>query len=320
MSFFSRASLHHPPPPSRASSSTAVENDIKRPPIPPFEPIENKLSRKLKRKPAPQIEEKEVDVPAKWAEGKEGKAEATPALISTELPPTSTTHKHVPEKKNIMRRVSSIFKGKSKVTPSLNVAGKTAPSAWNARNAIGTMYIAEEGRSGAYESDVETCESEDDIRRPSGLGSAVSLMIPPSPSWLRLSNQALVTKPCGSTESDDTKTTADDASYARGRATSTPNLIRSITVKAKDKIRKGVQVARRASQSYSRGQEIASIAGTFASLPPIPKPSKAPQFPAELLDLVLPHLPPAADRGNMSPFEVILFLRARQTLQTARSG
>lgn len=287
MSFLSRASLHHPPPPSHASSSTAVENGIKTLPTPPFEPIENKSSRKSKRKSAKTDDKAQDDSKrrseASWQDDASAAAPADDVSASGQKGPGE-------DKTNIIGRVSSIFKGKRKVPENLNLGEKTAPSAWSNRKAIGTMYIAEEPRGGsyAYDSDVDTCdESIDDIRRPSGLGSAVSLMIPPSPSWP-------LTMTTGSTAEEEPKPRAEEANYSRSRSTSTPSRIRSMTLKAKDKIRKGVKLARKASQSsQGHSHEGVEIPGTFTSLPSVPKPRQVPQFPPEVLDLVFSHLPRA---------------------------
>lgn len=94
--------------------------------------------------------------------------------------------------RRIIRGVSSIFLSKKKTLSDLKLANS----------------VHSTGYASSYSSSRESIDSDDDIRRPSGLGRAASIIsnrsLPPSPS--------LGTSPCSSQD------------YQRMRALSSPNL------------------------------------------------------------------------------------------------
>ncbi|RXW22300.1 hypothetical protein EST38_g3545 [Candolleomyces aberdarensis] len=190
---------------------------------------------------------------------------------------------------SIMRRMSSMFRPKRKPPPppsSLNSNGAQSGSVSSrSHNAIGTMYIASDlyrSPGGSIESDYD--ESEDDIRRPSGLGSAVSLTLPPSPSLLK---QPEVN---GFDKATNTGASSDGI-YTRSRAISSPNLLRSLSQKAKNKLRRRSVGGRK---SIAHNTIVPELPPTPS--PPLPpqavtKPTRSFEFPVEVLDLVFSHLP-----------------------------
>jgi hypothetical protein len=103
--------------------------------------------------------------------------------------------------RHIIRRFSSIFLSKKKQLPGLNLANSVTDHHT-------TVYVA------SYASSTDSIDSDNDIRRPSGLGQAVSAMsnrsLPPSP-FLPPSESS----PCPSQD------------HQRIRALSSPNLLQS---------------------------------------------------------------------------------------------
>jgi hypothetical protein len=145
------------------------------------------------------------------------------------------------------------------------------------------MYMAPDlyrSPGGSIESETYD-ESEDNIRRPSGLESAVSLTLPPpSPS---LSTQPDLNR----TEKTTKVSSASDGIYNRSRAISSLNLLQSLSQKAKNKL---------CQRSVSSRKSVTQN-NVVPELPPPPpppvftKPTQSFEFPAEVLDLVFSHLP-----------------------------
>ncbi|KAJ2913095.1 hypothetical protein MD484_g7328, partial [Candolleomyces efflorescens] len=249
----------------RQSIQALDANIIKKWPLPPqpLQPIENvHKARKEKRRrpqppPPPPVEDDRDDASGSSSGGGGG---------------------------SIMRRMSSMFRPKRKPLPppsNLNFsAAQSGSVSSRSHNAIGYMYMAPDlyrSPGGSVESETYD-ESEDDIRRPSGLGSAVSLTLPPSPSLLIQPDVEKVANP-----SD----VSSDGVYNRSRAISSPNLLRSLSQKAKNKLRR---------RSVSGRKSVAQnpVVPEMPPPPPPPvlaKPTRSFEFPAEVLDLVFSHLP-----------------------------
>ena len=147
--------------------------------------------------------------------------------------------------RRIMRRVSSIFLSKKKRLPDVKLANSVADHHT-------TVYAA------SCASSTDSTESEDDIRRPSGLGQAVVVMsnrsLPPSP----------FTPP-----SESSLCQIQD--YQRIRALSSPNLLQSFN-KARVKPK-----SRPASISLNNDSVIESIPSPLPPLPPLPISSRLPE-------------------------------------------
>ncbi|KAF9005167.1 hypothetical protein BDQ17DRAFT_1353945 [Cyathus striatus] len=118
----------------------------------------------------------------------------------------------------IMRRVSSIFASRKKPPSNLNLRGTPLHSRSNIHPYMGSN------------SSESFAESEDDIRRPSGLGSAISLSsnrtMPPSPFT-----------PLDKDSPFNIHVEDESSGYHRARSTSTPNLLQTIAWRAKGKPR-----------------------------------------------------------------------------------
>lgn len=246
---------------SNSSNSPSSQNGISPlPGLPPFEAVEN-TPRKLKRKPPPPPAEDAYHDDASPRSSLGGGGGGS----------------------SIIRRMSHMFRPKRKSPPqNLNFnANMPKPGFMNNR---GTMYIAESTRRPRADSTSSTGggdESEDDIRRPSGLGSAVSLdILPPSPSFI----------PKG--DASDSHNFSEGI-YARTRAVSSPNLLRSLSLRAKNKLRGGASrrnsVAQPALPSESRKSTSSSTSPTKKKRKEKPRPQM--DFPVEVLDLMLSHLP-----------------------------
>ena len=149
--------------------------------------------------------------------------------------------------RRIMRRFSSIFLSKKKQLPDLKLANSVTDHHT-------TVYVA------SCTSSTDSIDSDDDIRRPSGLGQAVSAMsnrsLPPSP-FLPSSESS----PCPSQD------------HQRIRALSSPNLLQSFN-KARVKPK-----SRSASISLTNETIIESelIPSPLPSLPPPPISSCLPK-------------------------------------------
>ncbi|KAJ2925787.1 hypothetical protein H1R20_g11301, partial [Candolleomyces eurysporus] len=148
------------------------------------------------------------------------------------------------------------------------------------------MYIASDlycSPGGSIESEYD--ELEDDIRRPRGLGSAVSLTLPPpSPSLL-------IQPELNGTDQATNGGASSDGIYTRSRAISSPNLLRSLSQKAKNKLRRRSIGGRRC---VAHGIVVPELPPTPSpSLPPptVVKTARSFDFPVEVLDLVFSHLP-----------------------------
>ena len=159
--------------------------------------------------------------------------------------------------RRIMRRVSSIFLSKKKQLPDLKLANSVID-----HNT--TVYAA------SYASSMDSTDSEDDIRRPSGLGQAVTVM----------SNRSLPSPFSPSSESSP----CQSQDYQRIRALSSPNLLQSFN-KAKVKPK-----SRRASISLSKGTIIESDLMP-SPLPPLPPPPVPSCLPNEVTVRILSYLP-----------------------------
>ncbi|KAF6756604.1 hypothetical protein DFP72DRAFT_1066498 [Ephemerocybe angulata] len=329
MSFLSRPSLSYAPPLVPGSTSTS-SNSVFPPPSPLLQhaakplpslpgPPERTTSRKLKitRKPVPRLShdgpvERELnnenrhqpkdgssvghsevggprsDAGTEPEGGVGGKGRAGLEKLEKEK-----------DKTNIMRRMSSIFRSSKRKAPPSSLALNGSLG----RNNVATMFIAEESSiRRRSDSEEEYDESEDDIRRPSGLGSAVSLEIPPSPSFLQFiaSNGPAKAYAKGSPrQGNDGQISSPDELYPRARAVSSPNILRSFSIKAKKSIRKA-SGARQGKATSPDKELISAVPGTLSPLPPLsksPATTKPPvQFPIEVLDLVLSYLP----RGSIA--------------------
>ncbi|KAF6743165.1 hypothetical protein DFP72DRAFT_1178524 [Ephemerocybe angulata] len=332
MSFLSRPSLSYAPPPVPGSTSTS-SNSIFPPPSPLLQhaakplpslpesgPPERTTSRRLKitRKPVPRLShdgpvEREQPNNENRHQPKDGSSVGHsevggPRSDAGTEPEGGAGGKgraglekleKDKDKTNIMRRMSSIFRSSKRKAPPSSLALNGSLG----RNNVATMFIAEESsiRRRSSDSEEEYNESEDDIRRPSGLGSAVSLEIPPSPSFLQFiaSNGPAKAYAKGSPrQGNDGQISSPDDLYPRARAVSSPNILRSFSIKAKKSIRKASGT--RQAKATSPDKELSAVSGAFSPLPPLPKSpatTKPPvQFPIEVLDLVLSYLP----RGSIA--------------------
>ncbi|KDR72863.1 hypothetical protein GALMADRAFT_252173 [Galerina marginata CBS 339.88] len=213
----------------------------------------------------------------------------TPPLI-----PSSAAIENVPQKRSryrttssigasrIIRRVSSIFTPRKKAPPDLKLVN-------SALNNISTPR--------SYSSSKESLESEDDIRRPSGLGSAVSISsLPPSP-YSPLSPE---------TKDLSVYHTFPSGEFQRNRAISSPNLLRSLSWKVRGKTR-----ARHASIVPS------PTSPASQEPPPVPPLSPKPtiQFPEEIVVLILSHLP-QTNVGLLATVSRTFVSAARKALYT----
>ncbi|PPQ65053.1 hypothetical protein CVT26_015749 [Gymnopilus dilepis] len=201
------------------------------------------------------------------------KAEAKAALDTAESPATRpppvippAAVENVPQKPRyrktstsirIISRVSSIFVPKRKAPP-LDLDLSRVNSSLN-----------NSSRRPSCSSSIDTVDSEDDIRRPSGLGSAVSMS----------SRRSLGPSTPSSPAKFDTFPTARE--LPRTRAVSSPNLLRSLSWR--------VRKTRQGSIAASPVSPIAQEPPPPVPRPPSPKP--AVQLPEEIIVLVLSHLP-----------------------------
>ena len=159
--------------------------------------------------------------------------------------------------RRIIRRVSSIFLSKKKPLPELKLAD--------------SVHTAVYTRS--FSSSRDTIDSDDDIRRPSGLGRAVSIMsnrsLPPSPF-----SATSQTSPCPSQD------------YQRMRALSSPNLNQSFNkARAKQKLR-------RASISLTSDPEFI--------IPPLPSRPPPPPLSSRLSKEITVHILSCLSRATIA--------------------
>ncbi|PPQ77799.1 hypothetical protein CVT25_015293 [Psilocybe cyanescens] len=181
---------------------------------------------------------------------------------------------------HIIRRVSSIFTTpRKKAPPSLSLVDHA---------------LETDSRPRSFSSSRASSESEDDIRRPSGLGSPVTLTIhsnrslPPSPF-----------SPTGPQEIYTAYSNDGNGEYQRTRSVSSPNLLRSLSWKVRAKVK-----AHHASVAPSPTSE-------RRQSPLSPKTST--QFPSEIVVLIMSHLP----RHNVAlvaPVSKLYAAAARKTL------
>jgi len=213
------------------------------------------------------------------------KAERETKRWSKPLPliPSSAAVENVPQKWKrtrtastmgaglLMRRVSSIFTPRKKPRPDLKLVNQA---------------LRRDARRPSYSSSTDSLASEDDIRVPSGLGSAVS----------NFSNQSLPPSPFYPPPPAEPPA-FPDGQYQRTRAKSTPNLFRSWSQRAKEKVRRG-SISRtpvRVAESPMKVQPERE-----RQLPPLPPSPPAPpsrkyplHLPEEIISLILSHLPSA---------------------------
>ncbi|KAG5635607.1 hypothetical protein H0H81_010645 [Sphagnurus paluster] len=144
----------------------------------------------------------------------------------------------------IMRRVSNIFTSRKKIEPRITIVPLQTPlELWRA-----------EGSATASDSDV----SFDDIRRPSGLGRAVSIS----------SNRSLPPSPFAAFDEESPFFLATTVGYERLRTMSSPNPLRFAGTKTK-----GTQLTR--SSSAARRRIVRHV----------------PQIPREILIIIFSYLP-----------------------------
>ncbi|KAH9475269.1 hypothetical protein JR316_0012380 [Psilocybe cubensis] len=186
------------------------------------------------------------------------------AAAAIENVPRKGTRTRTTSALGVIKRVSSIFTGstpRKKAPPSLSIVDHALET--NSRPRSFNFEVS---------SIISSTESEDDIRRPSGLGSPVALTIhsnlslPPSPF-----------SPTGPQEVYNAYTFDGNGEYQRTRAVSSPNLLRSLSWKVREKVK-----------------------AHHASITPSPTSEQPPsplsrmfsiQFPSEILVLVMAHLP-----------------------------
>ena len=132
---------------------------------------------------------------------------------------------------SIMRRMTAMFRPKRKLPAS--ESNSTGAISSRNHNAIGCMYIAPDlhrPTGGPVESE---SDDESDIRCPSGLGSAVSLAPPPA-STPPLPDADGIDNPKVAETSDGPSVGIHNGP----RASSSPNLLRSLSQKVKNKLRR----------------------------------------------------------------------------------
>ncbi|KAF8147392.1 hypothetical protein B0H34DRAFT_739403 [Crassisporium funariophilum] len=156
----------------------------------------------------------------------------------------------------IIRRVSNIFSPRKKMPSNLKLV--------NSPSCSSSIH--------------ESVESEDDIRRPSGLGSAVSITsnrsLPPSP---------FLPPP----REDDPFQPSEE--FSRMRAISSPNLLRSISLKVRGKPR-----VRRVSIAPTPGPGVGLLVPQILQSPPADLQKSSFPLPEEVVVLILSHLPRSA--------------------------
>ena len=167
----------------------------------------------------------------------------------------------------LIRRVSSIFTPRKKPHPDLKLVNQA---------------LRRDARRPSCSSSIDSlAASDDDIRIPSGLGSAVSILsnqsLPPSPFY-----------PHPPTEPPP----FPDGEYSRTRANSTPNLLRSWSLRLKGRVRRGsvAQTPVRAAESTTKVQP--ELDSPSPPSPPAPFHKSSPRLPKEIIYLILSHLPP----------------------------
>ena len=151
---------------------------------------------------------------------------------------------------HIIRRVSSIFLSKKKPLPDLKLANSVA----HHRHTIYSPSCSSSSRN--------SVDSEDDIRRPSGLGRAVSMM----------SNRSLPPSPFMPPSESSSYPSQD---YQRIRALSSPNLVQSFN--------KG-----RVKQRFRRASVSQPLIKSLPPLPPLPPISA--RLPKEVIVRILFYL------------------------------
>ncbi|KAF9444398.1 hypothetical protein P691DRAFT_763431 [Macrolepiota fuliginosa MF-IS2] len=186
----------------------------------------------------------------------------------------------------IIRRVSSMFSSRKKKPAGLKFA----------QGNISKIYESQNSSLQSLSDD-----EEDDIRRPSGLGSAVSIS----------SNRSLPPSPFNPSHPQhsgpSSSNTQSPFGYMRARATSTPNLLRSFSLRSKGSIKKKTKPSRgnsttshTDSQAHPPVRTIVHNAVTILSIP------------AETIAIIFSHLPKSdvAQTGRTCR----LFLHASRTV------
>ena len=169
----------------------------------------------------------------------------------------------------LIRRVSSIFTPRKKPHPDLKLVNHA---------------LRRDARRPSYSSFTDSLASDDDIRIPSGLGSAVSI----------LSNQSLPPSPFHPHPPTE-PSPFPDGEYLRTRANSTPNLLRSWSLKFKGRVRRGsvAPTPVRAAEAATKVQPELDSQLPPPPLPPAPFHKSPPHLPKEIISLILSYLPPA---------------------------
>ena len=128
----------------------------------------------------------------------------------------------------------------------------------------------------------DTMSSEDDIRCPSALGSAVSISsLPPSPFTPQ------------HVEEDSPFHNPPGGEYKRTRAISSPNLLRSLSLKVKGKGR------------ARKGSVLAKSDAELAPVQPPPRPTPSPKPPISLPEEILVHVMSFLPRPAAASYAVI---------------
>lgn len=162
---------------------------------------------------------------------------------------------------SIIRRVSSIFSSKKKSPPNLKLANSVA----RYHTTVSTTSFSSSSR--------DSIDSEDDIRRPSGLGRPVSI----------ISNRSLPPSPFLPPPQSSLYPTQE---YHRTRASSSPNILLSLNkARVKPKLRRA---------SISVAKDSLNEGLTSSSLLPPPPPSIASRLPRQVIAYTLSYLPRGA--------------------------
>ncbi|TFK24471.1 hypothetical protein FA15DRAFT_669568 [Coprinopsis marcescibilis] len=196
----------------------------------------------------------------------------------------------------LIRRVSSIFRPSSlkrktgQFATHLHLRSATASPAGSPSQKQGShppSAFAAYSATGCSSEDTHYDSDVDDIRRPSGLGRSASFT----------SHRSMPMTPTTLASPQTSPEQEDSAEYVRSRTSSSPNLLRSLSQKAKNKFR-----PKRASISHIPSPVIVSELPPSPPLPPKSKQSLHPppvqraadsscRLPVEVLDVVLLHLP-----------------------------
>ncbi|KAF9466759.1 hypothetical protein BDZ94DRAFT_1250712 [Collybia nuda] len=168
-------------------------------------------------------------------------------ICISQSPPMPLSNPRASGPTRLMRRVSSLFSSRKKRPPNLvSLPDAKVDIKWQAFDDAHSL--------------TETEVSEDDIRRPSGLGRAVSIS----------SNRSLPPSPFTAIDEESPFHTPPTAGFERARTMSSPNVLRSTPVKSRAKF------ARRSS---------------FTAPLTKPRPSPISLIPTEILVTILSFLP-----------------------------